>query len=67
MRRCLVDDRATQQRSAVALLSQAEPIEPVGPAGFEVSCESDFLTSSFVALHASNVESPGVITPHQMW
>src|ERR1051326_5910426 len=69
MQRRLVHHRATQYGGAVALMRQGQPIEPVGPTGFEMPFEADFvvLSTSSVGLHASKVRSDVVIPPHHMW
>ena len=69
VQRGLVHNRATEQSGPVALLSQGQPIEPVGPMGVEVPFESDFViwSASFVDLHVSKVGSDVVSAPHHMW
>ena len=71
VQRCLIHNRATEQRGPVALLGQGQPIEPVGPTGVEVSFDSDLVafskSTSFVRLHVSKVGSDVVSAPHHMW
>jgi len=67
VQRCLVHNRATEQRGPVAFPREAQPIEPVGPTGVEVPFESDFVAPSFVGLHVSKVGSDVVSAPHHMW
>jgi len=71
VQRCLVYHRTTEQSGAVTLRSQAEPIEPIGPASFETPSEADFVlfskSTSVVGLHGSKVRTDMVSAPHHMW
>ena len=44
----LVDDEAGDDGGAVAVVGQAQPVEPGGPAGIEVPLEADFVPSGLV-------------------
>src|SRR5712692_4615864 len=48
MQRGLVDDGASEDGCAVALVGEAHPVEPGGPSGGEVPLEADFVTSRLV-------------------
>ena len=41
----LVEDRARNDGGAVALVGEAQPVEPGGPSGVEVPLEADFVPS----------------------
>ena len=45
MQRGLVDHRAANDGCAVALVGEAQSVEPGGPSGLEVSLEADFVLS----------------------
>src|SRR5437016_2702577 len=44
MQRGLVDDGASEDGCAVALVGEAHPVEPGGPSGSEVPLQADFVT-----------------------
>src|SRR6266851_3321834 len=48
MQRGLVDDRASEDGCADALVGEAHAVEPGGPSGSQVPLEADFVTSRLV-------------------
>src|SRR5919199_646074 len=67
MQRGLVDHRAMDDGCAVALVGEAQAVEPGRPAGLEVPLDSDCVAPSFVHRHAPKVDSEVVSPPHHMW
>ena len=57
VQRGLVDDRAVDDGGAVALVGEAQPVEPGGPAGVEVPLEADLVPSGLVAVGVDVVRS----------
>ena len=50
MERRLVGDRAVDDGGAVALVGEAQPVEPGGPSGIEVPLEADLVASGLVSI-----------------
>ena len=55
MQRGLVGDRAADDGGAVALVGEAQPVEPGGPSGVEMPLEADLVASGLVAV--ASIES----------
>ena len=53
MQRGLVDDRAMDDGGAVALVGEAQSVEPGGPAGVEVPLEADLVPPSAAVVGSS--------------
>ena len=50
MKSCLVDDKAMDEGGAVALVGEAQSVEPSGPSRSEVPFETDFVPSNLAPL-----------------
>jgi hypothetical protein len=50
MQRCLVGDGSVDGRAAIALMAEAEPVEPGGPPLIEVPLEPDLVPSCLAAI-----------------
>ncbi len=50
MKSGLVDDKAVDEGGAVALVGEAQAVEPSGPSRSEVPFETDFVPSNLVPL-----------------
>ena len=74
VQRGLVGHRAMHDGGAGALVGEAQPVEPGGPAGIEAPFEADLVvfsnsnsnSTSFVACHAPKVEPDVMSEPHHI-